>query len=435
MLKFRKAAAAVLSAVLVLTTLLMAGCSTPKVAMTVDGKDYTTGEYLAYLYNSFYQVYYGQYLSYYAQSYDVWEQTYPYGEGDDAEELKLSDYISRLAQDTIKRQVAIINRLKEYDLDLTEEQRKELDEALSSLKNDQFIQLGFSNDSYKKMYQEYNYNEKALFYGLYDVGGKSKDAMTDEEIRTYFDENFLSYKIIEKSLVDSSSKKEMSEEEQKAIKDQLNKYLELYKENGDFDKVIEQQKADDEAASTTTTTGTGTTTTTASGVNTTTTTAAGGTTSTSTTAVDSTTSTSGTTTGTTTTTTAASGDGSSTTTTEGTEGTTTTTADANRKDIDANTYDDEDFTDAIKSLEFNEAKVVTYKKGGETLTAALILRLDPEADRGEGVDYFADSHEQVVYGAKFEEYDKELKDYIKTLKVEINDRAVKACDPKKFLES
>lgn len=426
MLKFRKAASAAMAVVILLLALFTAGCSTPKVAMTVDGKEYTTGEYLAYLYNAFQQVYFGQYLYYYAQSggYDVWGEKYPYGEGDKAEELSLSDYISRLAQDTIKRQVAIMNRMEEQGITLTEEKQKELDEELAKLKKDQYLAFGFNNDSYAKMFREYYYNETALFYGLYDVGGKSPDAMTEEEIRTYFDKNFLSYKIIEKSLTDSSGK-EMSEDEQKEIRNKLDDYLKLYEETKDFDKVIEKQKADDAADnksdSTTPTTG-------ATGNGTTATTAAdesketGGTTSAAT---------NSTTGGETTPTSAENSDKDSD---ESGDEDDKTPTDPNRKDIDANTYGDEEFTNAIKSLAFNEAKVVTYKKGGEKLTAALILRLDPEADRGEDVDFFKDSREQVIHGARFEEYDKEIKEYIETLTVEINNSAVKACDPKKFLD-
>ena len=47
MSKLKKAACAALSAVMLFTAVLLSGCSTPKVAMTVDGQEYTTGEYLA----------------------------------------------------------------------------------------------------------------------------------------------------------------------------------------------------------------------------------------------------------------------------------------------------------------------------------------------------------------------------------------------------
>ena len=50
MLKLKRLACAALSAVMLLTAAATAGCSTPKVAMTVDGTEYSSGDYLAYLY-------------------------------------------------------------------------------------------------------------------------------------------------------------------------------------------------------------------------------------------------------------------------------------------------------------------------------------------------------------------------------------------------
>ena len=55
-LKLKKLIAALLCAVMLLS--FTACGSTPKVAITVDGKDYGTGEYLAYLLDAFQQAYY-----------------------------------------------------------------------------------------------------------------------------------------------------------------------------------------------------------------------------------------------------------------------------------------------------------------------------------------------------------------------------------------
>ena len=103
MLKLKRAACAALSALLLVSTAALSGCSTPKVAMTVDGQEIETGLYLAYLYNTFYQLYYGQGMYQYAAYMDVWAQEFTYGEGDDAEKLKLAEYIKRQTQDSIVR--------------------------------------------------------------------------------------------------------------------------------------------------------------------------------------------------------------------------------------------------------------------------------------------------------------------------------------------
>lgn len=44
----------------------LSGCSTPEIAMTVDGTEYSTGVYLAYLYNTYFSLFYqGSYPLYY----------------------------------------------------------------------------------------------------------------------------------------------------------------------------------------------------------------------------------------------------------------------------------------------------------------------------------------------------------------------------------
>ena len=97
MLKLKRLACAALSAVMLLTAAATAGCSTPKVAMTVDGTEYSSGDYLAYLYMVYYNVFYNGYkgntpLFYYAYSQqDPWDVELTYGEGDAAVSLKAAD--------------------------------------------------------------------------------------------------------------------------------------------------------------------------------------------------------------------------------------------------------------------------------------------------------------------------------------------------------
>ena len=90
------------------SAVLLSGCSTPAVAATVDGKEYSTGVYLAYLY-MIYQETFTNYNLYMYQYYgmDPWSQTLSYGEGDDAKDMSVEDYIrelrsmNRLTSDTI----------------------------------------------------------------------------------------------------------------------------------------------------------------------------------------------------------------------------------------------------------------------------------------------------------------------------------------------
>lgn len=401
-MKFKKVLCAA-SAAVMLATVGLSGCSTPSVAMTVDGKDYTTGEYLAYLYNAYTQVY-SQQLYYYASSgyteEQIWALTLPYGEDDDKVDLELNEYLKKLAQDTMIRQKALENMMKKYDISISDEDKKEMDEQLKDLKDDSILKMGFNSEHYKNMFKAVNYNEKSLFYGLYDVGGK--EGMTEDEMREYFDKNYLSYKMIEIPLADSDGK-DLGEADVTKIKKRLEGYLSQYNKNGDFDKVIEAYNAD-EAKSTsssgsTTTTTTGTTTTTA------------------TSSTGSTASTDGSKT-----------DGSSST------GSTTTTTNPNLKNIEgADSYSDEDLLKAVQSVKEGEAKIVEYKKEGKTKTMALILRLDPE--KANGADYYKNSHEGIVYNAKYKTFNDMVKKTVEGLKVDISDRAVKMCDPREMIAS
>ena len=422
MLKLKRAAGTVLAAVVLGSALLFAGCSTPKDAMTVDGRTYSTGEYLAYLYNVYYSMA-SQMQMYAMYGMDPWAQKLPYGEGDDEVELSTAEYIKKVAQDSIIRQKALENMMNEKGIEWDEEKLQELNDNLADLKSDAFIALGFNNKSYIDMLKATTLNEYSLFYGLYDNGGER--AMSEDEIRAYFDENFLSYKIIEISLVDSQNKP-LSDEEITEIKDRINKYKEAFDEtemtSEDFDKIIEQYEEDEEKAAeeedededgedeTDSTTATTTDTTTAES-----------TTNATTAATDTTAS--GEETGSTT----AADEGSDENDEEDEEET-----DPNRHDIDANTFTDEDLANAIKKVEIGTAGIQEYKKNGSYDTIALIYRMDPEADRGEDVDYFADSREDIIYGAHYEEFDKEVEEYIATLTVELNDAAIKACNPKNF---
>ena len=83
--------------------------------MTVGDTTYSTGDYLAYLYNTYSQVYQNYNFAMYAQyGMDPWEITIPYG--DDEEEMAAEDYIVKTTQDAMIRQKAIKDKLEEYGL-------------------------------------------------------------------------------------------------------------------------------------------------------------------------------------------------------------------------------------------------------------------------------------------------------------------------------
>ena len=258
----------ILSFVLVITVLgaaLLTGCSVPKItynklpdtAATYGDKTISTGEYLAYLYLEFENLYYNQGLyqyEYYGM--DPWAQTFPYGEG--GEKLSLSDYIIRATQDNIKRQIALAQMMVDNDLQWIEEDLKEIQKNLDAMEKDAYLVLGFDNANYGIALKNANLNERSAFYGLYGKGGKRE--VKEEDLKKYFNENYLSYKSFSIALTDDKGKElDKKGEAYKKIMDRMDKYMEIYKEKG-FDEAKKQFDADEkaikeEASKPTTTTG------------------------------------------------------------------------------------------------------------------------------------------------------------------------------------
>ena len=406
-MKLTRVLSMVLATVLLISCLLMGGCSTPEYALEVDGKKFAMGDYLAYIYavmSGDYTVQY--YLSYYGE--EAFDQEVSYSED---ERMDLDEYILRKAQDTMIRQVVLEQMMQEHGVAKDAEELKKLEEELKAMTPDMFIQLGFNNQRYIDMIKAVNLNESSLFLGLYDKGGKR--AVADANIRKYFDDNHVSYKYIEISLV-NSDKSEKKENEVKEIEARLQKYLDAFnagEKTGDaFDKAVytAYQKDEETSKTTTTTKGTGTT---VAGATTTTTT----------------------TTKATTTTTGTTGTGNTGSTTQKDE-----VKKATRYDTYKDDFSDEELYKAVSSVPVGTAAIKTYKKNGTTKTMALIFRMDSEAerdttnDKGEvtKVDYFAEQRETILQHLKYEEFDKEVEDKVKALgdKVVRHERALKAPD-------
>ena len=415
---FKKRMASLLLAVTLAVAVLLSGCSTPAVAAVIDGEEFSSGDYLAYLYSAYEftltndsNIYYAAYMGQ-----DIWNLTYKYGEEEDNQiTMKLGDYLVQMTQDSMVRVAAVKNLMDEYKLVVDAEKLKELNDQIDSLTEADLIKMGFNRETFRRMNIATGLYEDTLFYGLYDKGGIK--AVSEADIRKYFDENYLSYKVIEFSLMDSKGA-EINEDEKAKIKKRLEEYKALYEQYAEtstpseaFDKVIKKYKEDEAAASTTTGTGTGTTT---SATTTTPTTAA--------------TTTAPTTTATTTAPTT-SGTGTTAPTTEEPK-TEEETTDANRKDIDANLYGDEDLANAIKKVTVGGVDIVTYEKGGTTSYMALFLRLDPEEGKKE--TYFEDCRKDILYGARYDEYDEMVKTAVTKIEFSFDPNAVRLCRPENF---
>lgn len=414
----KKLLSATVSVTLIAGALLTSGCSTPKVALRVGNDtagytEYSTADYLAYLYNTYYTLFNYNGYAYY-ESYGMgspWDQKLTYGEGDDAKEVPLEEYITLSTKDTMIRQRALEDLMKKYDISISEEDEKTLQTNLSSLSNDTILPMGFNKDTYAKMYQAVSLNESTLFYGLYDEGGSR--AMSEADQKEYYGKNFLTYKAIDVTLTDENNS-DLDDAGIAEVKAKLQKYLDMYNNGKDFDDVISQYTSDKQAESSTDTDG------------------ASSDTDSSDVSSDASSETSSE---------ASSDDGTVSDASSEASGSATETdeeelegdessTDSNLKLIDANTETDTDLTEAVKSVEVGKAAIVQYKASGTTNTMSLILRLDPEQTEHN----FENSRKNIIYGAKYKEFNAEVDEYIKTLKAEWNNTVLKKCTPKKLEE-
>lgn len=355
----------VLAVVLMLSVLT--GCSlpklfiggTPKVAATVAGQEISTGEYLAYLYNTLNTVYNNNGLYYYAAyGMDPWTQEFTYGEGDDAQKVKLSEFITLQTKDAIVRQVALTQLLEKHGLSWLAEDEKEIDEELKNMSNDDFISLGFTYDKFVKCYKALGLNERSLFMGLYGEGGERE--VKTEELQQYYDKNYVAYKMISIALTDDEGK-ELDEAGKKKITDRLDGYLATYNKDKNFEAVMDAYKKEEA--------------------------------------------------------------------TDKDAKLEATKDEDNRQITDAKNLDT-DLLEAIRSVEIGTAKVVTYKDGGKTPTAALIVRLDPNEK-----EQFKEHKEEVLITMKYEEFDEEVTKAAQALTAEFNATVVKKCKPEAFVEA
>lgn len=244
MKKIQRILSLVLAGVMMLTVL--AGCSMPKIVIggtaksvgTVDNREVPTGEYLAYMYTSFMDVYFSQGLYQYSQyGLDAWSQELTYGEGDSAKKVSVAEYIRLAAQDEMITQAAMRQLMAKHGLTIDEDEIKNLENSFASANEQEFLSMGINKDNLLNAYKNISLNRSTLLNGLYGKGGEREIAEAD--LKKYFDENYLSYKIISISLTDKDGK-ELSATNKKVYTDLLNNYLADYQKDKNFEAVVDK---------------------------------------------------------------------------------------------------------------------------------------------------------------------------------------------------
>lgn len=320
------------------------------VLMKVDGQEVTAEQYIPYLYSNFNEQYYqsGLYMleslggTAWAEEWEIEGKTYD-----------LAAYIHYLAQKEVISRRAVEIMMEQYQITLSPEEEEELRADVDRFSDEQIKQYGFTRQAYESMLR-HNYNGQALFYSLYDEGGAY--AVPEEEVYRFFRENFLTYKAIELDLTDDDGN-ELQGLAREAVMNRLERYLELYRQSGDFDKLIAYAGTENPGSY----------------------------------------------------------ENFSYELPEG----------GNRVDIVFTLHKEENPAETIKDMAFGEVRIAEYDG-----KAALLLRLDPEADREDG--YYESCRATALYHAKFEEHNRNLVDVMNTLSVEMFEEEIAKFDPHEF---
>ncbi len=245
----------VLAAVVVLTLMMTAvGCSTPKDAAKVGNIEFTTGEYLAYLYNAAAERSADSLVQ--SMGPDVWGMEYSY----DSESvfvnmdpnvatsdetaatdnmMKLEELVKQAAKDKMIYCAAIQTIADENGIKISDEDLQEASNILAMLDKEGMLDKGISEESFKKMFLRTSYLPETVFFGLYGTDGKTPTAAAD--IDKYFADNYVSFEYITVEL--EKDNVDLSEEEIAEKKAELEAYRNVYYATGDFDKAVEAEKA------------------------------------------------------------------------------------------------------------------------------------------------------------------------------------------------
>lgn len=383
------------------------GCSTPAVAMSVGGYEYSTAEYLAYLYQNANQIY--SYYSYFGDVSTIWEQKMPYenpydlsdddetsetsvvettttatGSGVQVEDegILIEDYLKQATQDQLIYFSALKALFDENKMAISEEDLAEADSALASQDEKTLLEKGFSLDSYRKAYINVNYLEKTVFNGMYGLKGKTPTKQAD--IDKYFNDNYLSYEIIQMSLEDTEGNA-LTDKEIAEKKADLEGYRNVFYATGDFDKAVAAYDADTTADSE-----------------------------------------------------EKAAPSAETEEQKAYDGepaedvTPATSQNIQTMDVKGDNVET-NLLNKVKELEFGQAEIVEYTTVQGTKMVALVYRVNPDA---KGSTIRADKQDAVLRSLHQDDFDKAVKAKMDAQKdsVNVNKRAVKMCDPKAFFE-
>ncbi len=140
------------------------------------------------------------------------------------------------ATELMQEYAAVEAKFDEYGLTLSDDDKQSAQVYLDQIwdyAGDYYTSMGVSENSYKSVFLNSSKRQK-LFETIYSEGGEK--AVSDDEIKTYLDENYALINYIDVELKDGEGNLLKSEGKAERM-DMLNSYMERYNNGEDFDEL------------------------------------------------------------------------------------------------------------------------------------------------------------------------------------------------------
>ncbi len=195
-------------------------------AATCNGEEIAAGMYIYYLMNGYYDAYYQLETDEDGNTPDLFTS---YFDGVSAKE-----YMQNYATEELKKYCAIEQKAAEYGVELSASDIAAAENYIESLwtyYGSYYEEYGISESSYLALYEN-SLLSSELFSALYSEGGEY--GVSDDELKTYLDENYAVINYIEVELKDGEGNllKSAGKEERRALEQE---YIDRYLAGENFD--------------------------------------------------------------------------------------------------------------------------------------------------------------------------------------------------------
>lgn len=153
------------------------------------------------------------------------------------DDKSLENWVNDQAKVLIKRYVQVEKMFEEKGLELTEEDLQNIEynvEGYWAYISDTYEKLGVSKESYSKIVEN-SMKETSLLNSIY--GAEGEKALSDDEIKKYYEENYRKVNIATYSTVDSTTGEALSDDKKKEVETKANEALTRL-QNGENIKTI-----------------------------------------------------------------------------------------------------------------------------------------------------------------------------------------------------